>query len=270
MNLRKCILTKNACYITGTAMVPKGVMVHSTAANNPYLKRYVQPDDGFIGKNTYRNHWNTYHPGGREVCVHAFIGKLADGSIATYQTLPFNMRGWHAGGSANNTHIGFEICEDNLQNKSYFEAVYKEAVEFTAYLCREFSLDPMGDGVIICHSEGWDRRVACNHSDVLHWFPKHGKTMDDFRKDVATLLSAKEDKTKGEEETALLYKHLSDVPDAYRPTIRKLMEKGALKGYSDTNPNSLEDNVLNLSEDFCRTMTVLDNLGILDLKEETL
>ena len=34
--------------------------------------------------------------------------------MATYQTLPWDHRGWHAGGSANNTHIGFEICEDAL------------------------------------------------------------------------------------------------------------------------------------------------------------
>ena len=63
-------------------------MVHSTGANNPWLKRYVDPDDGKLGKNQYNNHWNTYHTGGREVCIHGFIGKLADGSVATYQTLP--------------------------------------------------------------------------------------------------------------------------------------------------------------------------------------
>jgi N-acetylmuramoyl-L-alanine amidase len=28
--------------------------------------------------------------------------------------------GWHAGSSANDTHIGFEICEDNLTDKEYF------------------------------------------------------------------------------------------------------------------------------------------------------
>ena len=112
MNLRTLILTENACYKTGRKITPKGIMVHSTGANNPWLKRYVGPDDGLLGKNQYGNHWNTHHPDGREVCVHAFIGKLADGSIATYQTLPWDHRGWHAGGAANNTHIGFEICEE--------------------------------------------------------------------------------------------------------------------------------------------------------------
>lgn len=78
-------------------MTPKGIMVHSTGANNPTLRRYVGPDDGLLGANQYGNHWNTYRPGGRQVCVHGFIGKLKDGSIATYQTLPWDMVGWHSG-----------------------------------------------------------------------------------------------------------------------------------------------------------------------------
>lgn len=187
MNLHKLILTENACYKAGRKITVKGIMVHSTGANNPNLKRYVGPDDGLLGKNQYGNHWNTYHPGGREVCVHAFIGKLADGTIATYQTLPWNHRGWHAGGSANNTHIGFEICEDGLTDYTYFKKVYREAVELCAYLCKEYGLTEQN---IICHSEGYKQGVASNHGDVMHWFTKHGKSMDTFRAEVKALLAA--------------------------------------------------------------------------------
>ena len=81
MNLHKLIFTNNACYKAGRRITPKGIMVHSTGANNPWLKRYVGPDDGLLGKNQYNNHWN--QPMDREVCVHAFIGKLADGTVAT-------------------------------------------------------------------------------------------------------------------------------------------------------------------------------------------
>ena len=77
MNLHKLIFTNNACYKAGRKITPKGIMVHSTGANNPWLKRYVGPDDGLLGKNQYNNHWN--QPMDREVCVHGFIGKLADG-----------------------------------------------------------------------------------------------------------------------------------------------------------------------------------------------
>ena len=140
MNLRKLIFTNNACYKAGRTITPNGIMVHSTGANNPFLKRYIGPDDGLLGKNQYNNHWNQDKPDGRQVCVHGFIGKLADGSLATYQTLPWNHRGWHAGGAANDTHIGFEICEDGLSDASYFSTVYKEAVELCVFLCKQFGL----------------------------------------------------------------------------------------------------------------------------------
>lgn len=186
MNLRKLLLTENACYKAGRKITVKGIMVHSTGANNPNLRRYVGPDDGLLGVNQYNNHWNTYHPGGREVCVHGFIGKLKDGTIATYQTLPWDHRGWHAGGSANNTHIGFEICEDGLTDSTYFEKVYQEAVELCAHLCKLYGLTEKD---IICHSEGYRKGIASNHGDVMHWFPKHGKSMDTFREAVRLLLT---------------------------------------------------------------------------------
>lgn len=203
MNLHKQILTKNACYKAGKTIVPKGIMVHSTGANNPYLKRYVSPDDGLLGKSLYGNHWNQDMPDGRKVCVHAFIGKLADGSIATYQALPWNHRGWHAGGLANDTHIGFEICEDDLSDPSYFASVYKEATELCAYLCKQYGFTEKS---IICHSEGYKLGIASNHSDVMHWFPKHGKSMDSFRSEVEKLLKLQAAETSTDVETKKLYR----------------------------------------------------------------
>lgn len=188
MNLRKQILTSNACFKAGRTITPKGIMVHSTGANNPWLKRYVAPDDGLLGKNQYNNHWNQDKPGGREICVHAFIGKLADGTIAIYQTLPWNQRGWHAGGKANDTHIGFEICEDALTDATYFRKVFTESVELCVYLCKLYDLT---DADVICHSEGYKKGIASNHSDVMHWFPRHGESMDSFRAAVKAELSIK-------------------------------------------------------------------------------
>ena len=194
MNLRKLIFTNNACYKAGRTITVKGIMVHSTGANNPNLKRYVGPDDGLLGVNQYGNHWNQDKPDGRQVCVHGFIGKLADGSIATYQTLPWNHRGWHGGsgtkGSVNDTHTSFEICEDGLTDATYFNAVYKEAAELCAFLCKEYKLDPLKDGVIIGHYEGYARGVASNHGDPKNWFPKHGKSMDTFRAEVKQLMDS--------------------------------------------------------------------------------
>lgn len=69
---------------------------------------------------------------------------------------------------------------------------------------------------------------------------------------------------KKEEREMKYYEKLSDVPESYRPTIRKLIGSGDLNGRSDPAPDSLEDNVLDVSEDFCRIMTTLDRRGVLD------
>jgi len=195
MNLHQLILTKNECYTSGRSFTPKGIMVHSTGAPNPNLKRYVGPDDGRLGQNQYNNHWNQPRPDGRRICCHAFVGKLADGSIATYQTLPWTMRGWHGAsgpkGSVNDTHIGFEIAEDDTRDPVYFRKVFTEAVELCAYLCKMFHFDPMRDGVIIGHYEGYKRGIASNHGDPDHWFKRHGENMDTFRAAVKKALDGK-------------------------------------------------------------------------------
>lgn len=189
MNLKKLIFTRNECYEAKGKIKPKGIMVHSTGADNPWLRRYVGPDDGLLGENQYGNHWNQSRPGGRQVCVHAFIGKLKNGSIATYQTLPWEHRGWHAGGKANNSHVGFEICEDSQTDDAYFNAVYQEAVELCAYLCNRYQLTEKD---IIGHYEGHEQNIASDHGDPKQWFSRHGKSMDTFRADVKKLLTAQE------------------------------------------------------------------------------
>ena len=178
MKLHQQFLTKNDCYKAGRKINVRGLMLHSTGANNPKLSRYIGPDDGILGRNPNNNDWN--RPGIQK-CVHGFIGFDKNREVRTYQTLPWDHRGWHSGGSANNTHIGVEICEDGLHDPLYFKLVYREAVELFAHLCKKFGLSV---NAIIDHSEGRKRGIASNHGDVMHWFPKHGKSMDTFRRDV--------------------------------------------------------------------------------------
>lgn len=257
MNLYTCILTQNDCYKRKNTITPKGVMVHSTGANNPNLRRYVQPVEGdtanaptldILGVNKNKNDWNR---SGTNACVHAFIGKLADGTVAAVQTLPWEHRGWHAGTgtsgkSANDTHISFEICEDDLIDPTYFTAVYQTAVELTAMLCAQYGIDPLAYGVVICHQEGYQQGIASNHGDVLHWFPKHGKSMDDFRLDVAAKM-----KNEGEFDMPI-YKKFEDIPEYYKEAVKKVMDKKAMKISSG------------VSDDVCRVLTIMDNLGLLD------
>ena len=264
MRLYQCFFTNNDCYKKNVKFRPKGIMWHSTAADNPYIKRYVQPDDGRLGDNRYNNDWNQ---SGLKKCVHAFIGKLQDGTIATYQTLPFDIRGSHcgqayAGGpSANDTHLSFEICEDALTDETYFNQVYKEAVEFSAYLCKKFGFDPLKDGVIMDHYEGNERKVASDHGDITHWLKKFGKTMDDVRKDIYNEINGLP--LSIEEEEEMRYNTLGDLkrdPNArfYVPTIEKLLAKGVLTGKGGAG----DATIIDLGEDSIRLLVVLDRQKI--------
>lgn len=190
MEITQFFLTENPCYKAGRKIIPSGIVVHSTGANNPNLKRYIGPDDGVLGRNQYNNHWNRALKSGNK-CVHAFIGKVADGSARVYQTLPWDMRCWGVGsgkkGSHNNTHIQFEICEDGLNDEAYYKEAFDLAKELCAYLCKKYGIDPER---IIGHYESAAAGMGSNHGDPRHWQKKFGDSMDDFRNDVRSMLGA--------------------------------------------------------------------------------
>jgi len=190
-NLKTKYMTRNDCYTAGRKIKPKGIMVHSTATPG------VMAADWF-------SRWNKSYKAGeinRQVCVHAF---LDDKEI--WQYLPWNHRGWHAGGDANNTYIGFEICEpggfsysggsnmagyDVKENEVYFRKAWQNAVDLCVFLCKEYGLTEKD---ILSHAEGNKKGIASNHSDVGHWFPKHGENMDTFRAAVKKALSKMDEK----------------------------------------------------------------------------
>lgn len=191
-NLKTKFMTRNDCFKANRKITPKGRMVHSTATPG-------------VMAATWFSRWNKSYKAkeiNRQVCVHAF---LDDKEI--WQYLPWNHRGWHAGGAANNTHIGFEICEpggfsysgganmvgyDVKKNEAYFRAAWKNAVDLCIFLCKEYGLTEKD---IICHSEGNKKGIASNHADVMHWFPKHGENMDTFRTAVKMGLNKKDEST---------------------------------------------------------------------------
>ena len=185
----KILLTNNDCYKRNARMIPQGIVVHSTGANNPTLRRYIAPDDGIIGRNDYGNDWNR---GGLDVCVHAFIGKNKNGEVKTYQTLPFDVCCWGCGGGWNGSYnydppyIQFEMCEDDLTDKSYCLKCYNKAVELCAHLCKVYNLSPSN---IVSHREAYLKGYASQHGDPHNWWDRFGLTMDGFRADVANRLT---------------------------------------------------------------------------------
>lgn len=222
MNLIKCFQTQGIWYNEAPRKGrPVGILWHDTNGGNPYIKRYVQPSDDaadkdqmleLLGKNKYGNDWNHSD---RTAGVNAFIGKLADGSIATVQTGEWDIHPYGCGsgdyGSCNGYvfengkrkwvepfWIQFEICDDGYVSKSYYDKIYKEAVEFTAYICKKFNIDPFGTvdfngqkiPTILCHGDANKLGVGNGHEDIYKWHKalKLPQNMDKIKKDVAALI----------------------------------------------------------------------------------
>ena len=57
--------------------------------------------------------------------------------------------------------------------------------------------------------------------------------------------------------TPVVYKTIDDVPDYYRAAVQKMIDRGAISGTGG--------GVLNLTEDICRSLTILDNAGLLEV-----
>lgn len=184
---------KCGCYLASRAILPVGILVHSTGANNPNLKRYVEAEKE-LGKNPNGNHWNRPE---LTVQVHAFIGRDINGEIAVAETLPQNIACWGCGKGKNGSynynptaHIQFEICEQQ-GDLAYFNSVFAAAIEYCADLCKRYGWNETN---ITSHVEAARSGYASNHGDPEHWMKQYGKDMNWFRDEVRRILTKSENK----------------------------------------------------------------------------
>lgn len=254
MELIKSFLTNNPCYkanveradsryVTFQNRGPLGLMLHSVGCAQPSAEVFVRG-------------WNK--PTHTNSCVHAFV----DGNTgAVWQTLPWIFRGWHGGGSSNNTHLGVEMCEpdclvygaggsftvtDPARAKACVKRTYAAAVELFAMLCKEYHLDPQTD--ILSHAEGGKQGIASKHADPEHLWRGVGLdyTMDGFRSDVARAMAPAQSPAPQPTEDRLeellgpWIARIGDVPhSAVRAEVRQLLDCGAIKGTSASDPDDI-------------------------------
>lgn len=184
IKIEQRIATQSPCYKAGRTIVPKGGMLHSVGCPQPDPLVFVRT-------------WST----SQNVCVHAVVGK----EKVVYQVLPWNRRGWHGGGSSNNTLIAIEMTEpasikytggaswvetgNGANTKAHVLATYANAVEFFAYICKKYGFNPVNSNVLMSHREGHAKGIASNHGDVEHIWNKFGLSMNQFRKDVKAAMA---------------------------------------------------------------------------------
>lgn len=237
MKIIQHYLTNNACFLSNRRIKPAGIMIHSTAVKGAMAKNFLAS-------------WNVLKPNGKEVCVHGFID-----NTGIYQTLPWDMRGWHCGGSANNSLIGVEVCEPkDYADKVYFENVKQKVIELCVYLCKKYNWSA---SAITTHCEGYQRygsSYASNHSDIYHWWKVyHNYTMKELRADV--------EKELNKEEEEMRFNKLKNIPEGeFHNVIKELIENGYLKGtYS---AEDIEETEVDLSYDMLRLLVINYRAGL--------
>ena len=164
---------------------PAGIIIHSTGANNPNLKRYVNAPE-ICGENPYRNYFDRPDS---NVCPHAVIGKDKNGEVKAAKLLPWNVCCWGCDSGSKGSYnyspayIQIEIAEDALNDRAYFEEAFGLAADLCQRLMKNYPTIKSGN--IISHKEACARGYASNHGDPEHWLARFGKNMDWFRSQVA-------------------------------------------------------------------------------------
>ena len=160
---------------------PAGIIIHSTGANNPNLKRYVNAPE-ICGENPYKNYFDRPDS---NVCPHAVIGKDKNGEVKAAKLLPWNICCWGCGSGSKGSYnyapayIQIEIAEDALNDRAYFEEAFGLAADLCQRLMKNYPTIKPGN--IISHKEACARGYASNHGDPEHWLARFGKNMDWFR-----------------------------------------------------------------------------------------
>ena len=157
---------------------PAGIIIHSTGANNPNLKRYVNAPE-VCGENPYKNYFDRADSD--------VLDK--SGEVRAAKLLPWNICCWGCGSGSKGSYnyspayIQIEIAEDALNDRAYFERAFALAADLCKRLMKNYpSIKPEN---IISHHEAHLRGYASNHADCDHWLAKFGKNMDWFRELVS-------------------------------------------------------------------------------------
>lgn len=223
--------TQNKAYRAGRSIEPKGCVNHSIGTAQPSAEVM------FSLMNRPSAEWG----------VNAILGDFDRGDGVILLVMPLERRPWGCGsgakGSWNNSRVQWEVCEPaghtyaggtminyNVEkNARYFERMWKMLVAWNVYVAVKCGY---GADAIADHSEAHKAGYGSNHSDMSHWLPKHGKSMDALRKEVRQILNGE-----GEEEVTLdefkrLYKEMMGEAkgDNPSPWAKESCEKAKAAG----------------------------------------
>lgn len=202
----------------------KYIVIHYTANNG----------------DTAQGNCNYFSGANRNASAHYFVDELE-----VWRSVKDGDKAWHCGGDVyyhpycrNTNALGIELCSRKDNNGAYYfkPETVALALELTRAKMAEYGVPPQN---------------VVRHYDVTHKI-----CPAPFVRDEAAWQAFKAALITKEVQDMPTYKKIDDVPSWARPTLQKLITKKALSG--DGNGN------INVSDDFCRIMVVLDRLGKLE------
>lgn len=205
-----------------------------------YIVIHYTGNDG----DTAEGNCKYFSAAGRNASAHYFVDDRE-----TWRSVRDKDRAWHCGGKVyyhpkcrNSNALGIELCSRKDKSGAYYfkPETIARAVALTRAKMAEYGIPP---------------EHVVRHYDVTHKmcpapFVQDAAAWQAFK----TALTTQEDNMATYQYYTEIYPTINDAPDWARATLKKIMDKKALKG--DGNGN------INVSEDFCRTMVVLDRLSV--------
>ena len=205
-----------------------------------YIVIHYTGNDG----DTAEGNCKYFSAAGRNASAHYFVDERE-----TWRSVRDKDRAWHCGGKVyyhpkcrNSNALGIELCSRKDKRGAYYfkPETIARAVALTRAKMAEYGIPP---------------EHVVRHYDVTHKmcpapFVQDAAAWQAFK----NALTVREDNMATYKDYTEIYPTIDDAPDWARATLKKLMDKKALQG--DGNGN------INVSEDFCRTMVILDRLSV--------
>ena len=210
---------------------------------------------------TAKGNANYFSPNGsntRAAGAHYFVD-----DTTVYQSIPDTRVAWSVGGSkysdcartsggkmygmiTNSNSVSIEMCS---KNGKITDATIANAVALAKVLMARYGIPASR---VYRHFDvngkqcpGWNG-----------WTSKSAPLWDAFKKALTTNASSTSNAKKEDEDDMMYYKKFENIPSYYQKAVKKLIDKGAIAGTGGGE--------LNVSEDLCRILTILDNAGVFD------
>lgn len=173
-----------------------------------------------------------------------------------YQVNDYNIYyTWHCGdgggkyGITNGNSVGIEIC---INADGDYNRAFENAAELTKQLMAELNISPEK---VVRHYDASRKNcpATMRPNDWARWY--------DFKRKLTEgggMMSNEYDELNGrlaKVENPMIYNYMDEnMPEWAKPTVQKLMDKGALKGN--------ERGELGLTEEFLRVLVINDRMGV--------